>query len=716
MIFTGCEALECNNTPEEDNEAIEAAFEYQLNDDVRLYEEGLTSHVSLINDTTMFIGADMPVEHVPHVGDVIMCPSTANTPKGFLRRVISIEEGSAGMTVNTQPATLVDAFYTLKFEQKFNYAEYVKELRDSLGNQIPFEVLTGSVSEQLDSVKTDSKDDALTKINGELNSEQLTMKLDIGNRFFKGYAFIEVEIYVKYDIGFGKINEITYVIDKRVGLKGSASISTGELAGKDYEDDFSFSILDKSIPFGTPIGPPLMQFFPSLNFGIAFVANGNLSIEGEVCYMLEDTKNHYSYKNGVEHEEVINNLGSNESWMKMVSIEATGEFGIQGSAGIEFRLWNGDMLAIGGDASLWYGLALESSISMLDKNLLKNGSEITVNPSLSAALYIESFLINNRRHRIEAKVEKTFEVFAISLLPEFEFEELQGGNKLNVKPAVEPISMVEVSEQGLALFKYKSDTPITLIPLPVSTIIEDVPTEEYVDVQIKPETVEFTVPSDSNVEYYVKPYVVADEKYYYGDGGRWIDLGLPSGILWSRYNMGAEAPEEYGGYYAWGETKTKSSYTWENYKHGVKLFDPVENDWYWTGKKIGNNITNTKHDVAYTNWEDGARMPTSDELSSLVEHCSWVSSRINGVRGATITGPNGNSIFLPYAGGKGSGEFTDAERYRGLACFYWSSIENSDDGYSALGLRCYSADGEFEYFMDYNARNYGISIRPVKDK
>ena len=712
-IFSGCEGLGDNSMTEEEFDAI---FDYEFNEDVRYYDESFSSYISLVNDTTMFIRSDMPEEHIPHAGEVILCPSTESTPHGFLRRVVSMEERDGGMTVNTEPATIADAFYTLQFEQKYNYAECVKEFRDSLGNEIPFEIIEGSVLEQLDSVKRDSVDKVMTKVDGDLDLGSKSIKLDISNRFFQGSTFVESEIYVKFDIGFGKVKEVSYVIEKRVGVKGKALISSGEMFGKDYEDDFSIPILDKSIPFGTPIGPPLMQFFPSLNFGISFIANGNLSLEGEVNYILEDTESRYSYINGVEHKEVINNLQNNGSWMKMVSLEADGEFGLKGTAGIELRLWNGDLLAFGGEAAFWFGMETKASISMSDNALLIQSPQINVRPSLSAALYIESYFINNRQHRIEAKVERSFEKFDISLLPKFEFEEEKSNTQLTVKPIVEPICMMEVSQQGFALFSDKNpDTPIAHKSLPPSTIIEEVPTEEYEDLRIEPEQIVFSLPSDPDKEYFVKPYVISDGKYYYGEGGSdiWVDLGLPSGILWAKYNVGATSPEEYGGYYAWGETEEKSSYSWENYKYGKIHHYTNEGNPVWVGIYLGDDISQTQYDVAHIKWGEGARMPNKADIQELLNHCAFTMETLSGILGAMITGPNSNYIFLPFCGRR----YPDGVHNTNIGYYWTSSYREYDDTENfAYTLYCGNED-EFKWYADWNwHRNYGQSIRPVKDK
>lgn len=689
VVFAGCEGLEDEHVSKEE---FETAFEYEFNENVKYYDEDFTGFVSLVNDTTMFIQSAMPAEHVPETGDVILCTSTASTPHGFLRRVVSIDSSTTGMTVNTEAATITDAFKTLRFEQNFNYADCVKEFRDSLGNKIPFEIVSDVDSTQ-------------TKVDGEAELGEKVIKLDIGNRFFKGHAYIKSDIYVKYDVGFGNV-DVTYVIKKKIGLKGKATISSGEMLGKDYEDDFSIPILDKSIPFGTPIGPPLMQFFPSLNFGIAFAGNANLSLEGEVNYVLENTESRYSYKNGVEEKSVKNLLEKNSSWMKMVTLEAAGELGLQGSVGMELRLWNGDLLAFGGEGALWYGIKAEEKISMGDKSLLKESHELSIQPSMSATLYIESFFINNRKHRIEAKVEKSFEEFKVSLLPEFKFEENTTGSKLLVSPKVEPICMMEVSEVGFAVVHEKApETPVTHKTLPAETIIEEVPTTEYVDVEVTPETIELPKPSSDNVGYYAVPYVVVDDNYYYGEN-LWVDLGLPSGILWARHNVGATSSEEYGGYYAWGETEEKDSYTWENYKYTEIYYN--EDGMQYRFKNIGISISNSGADVARIKWSDGARIPTSTECMELLNNC-----KIEHFSSYSIfTGPNGNSILLPFSGAM-------HETFVPNLSLIWTSTHYSQAGFDGLGAYAFcwkvlseDADPGVGGFK----RSAGLNIRPVKDK
>lgn len=122
--------------------------------------------------------------------------------------------------------------------------------------------------------------------------------------------------------------------------------------------------------------------------------------------------------------------------------------------------------------------------------------------------------------------------------------------------------------------------------------------------------------------------------------GKAVDLGLS--VYWASCNLGAESPEEYGDYYAWGETKPKSSYTKGNYSY----YDNDKAQFI----DIGDDIAGTEYDAATVNWGDDWRMPNKDEIKELINNCSWEWTQMKGVNGFKVTGSNSNSIFLPAAG------------------------------------------------------------------
>ena len=200
-----------------------------------------------------------------------------------------------------------------------------------------------------------------------------------------------------------------------------------------------------------------------------------------------------------------------------------------------------------------------------------------------------------------------------------------------------------------------------------------------------------------------------------------IDLGLPSGTLWSCCNVGATTPEAYGGYYAWGETEEKDFYDWSNYIH----CDDSSNTCY----DIGNDIARTQYDVAHVKWGGSWVMPTKDQFEELISNCTYTWTTINDVNGNLFTGLNGGNIFMPAAGyhtifipeSNGSSFFLPAMDYRqyndlyevGCSGDYWSSTLNPSYPDRAYSLSFFDLGG---WCNDYEPRIDGISIRPVASK
>ena len=176
------------------------------------------------------------------------------------------------------------------------------------------------------------------------------------------------------------------------------------------------------------------------------------------------------------------------------------------------------------------------------------------------------------------------------------------------------------------------------------------------------------------------------------NGHEWVDLGLS--VLWATCNVGASSPSDYGNYYAWGETTTKSSYTETN----SRTFK----------KDISDFSGNAYYDAATANWGEGWRMPTKEELEELVDKCDWQWTTQRGHNGCDVTGPNGNSIFLPAAGWR----YGMSLDYAGERCGYWSS--SPDGSYTQSAYDLYFLSGGRSVYWSY--RDFGQSVRPVSDK
>ena len=208
-----------------------------------------------------------------------------------------------------------------------------------------------------------------------------------------------------------------------------------------------------------------------------------------------------------------------------------------------------------------------------------------------------------------------------------------------------------------------------------------------------------------NTTYYVRAYATNSQGTSYGEeltfttlsgvinGHEFVDLGLPSGLKWATCNVGATTPEDYGNYYAWGETTTKTSYTLQN---SVTF-----------GLYMGDISGNATYDAARANWGSTWRMPTKAEMEELRDNCTWIWTSQNGVNGCRVTGPNGNSIFLP-AAGHCDGSLRE---YVGGYGYYWSSTPYTTT-VDAYGLSFCSA---YHHVNWGNGRYDGRTVRPVSD-
>lgn len=173
------------------------------------------------------------------------------------------------------------------------------------------------------------------------------------------------------------------------------------------------------------------------------------------------------------------------------------------------------------------------------------------------------------------------------------------------------------------------------------------------------------------------------------NGHEYVDLGLS--VKWATCNLGANKPEDYGNYYAWGETSTKTEYA----EYNSKTY----------GKSMNDISGNVNYDVARANWGGKWRLPTKTEMQELIDKCTWTWTTQNGVKGYKVTGPSGASIFLPAAACRyGSSLFL-----AGSDGYYWSSTPGEYDDYRAYALYFGSSyHGMYCYY-----RLSGRSVRPI---
>jgi len=215
--------------------------------------------------------------------------------------------------------------------------------------------------------------------------------------------------------------------------------------------------------------------------------------------------------------------------------------------------------------------------------------------------------------------------------------------------------------------------------------------------------------------YYVCAYASNRQGTSYGSEKSfslyYVDLGLPSGLLWATCNVGADSPEDYGDYFAWGETQPKGNYYWGTYQYCngsyltlTKYCNTAMNGY----NGFTDNLTTLQpnDDVATAQWGSSWRMPTEAEWQELLDNTAHEWTTQNGVKGRRFTASNGNSLFLPAAG------------YR-----YWSTLYDAGSRGIYQSSSLYTGNpgdawkfdfGSDYYGLDSSGRESGLSVRAVR--
>ena len=202
----------------------------------------------------------------------------------------------------------------------------------------------------------------------------------------------------------------------------------------------------------------------------------------------------------------------------------------------------------------------------------------------------------------------------------------------------------------------------------------------------------------------------------FADGHEYVDLGLPSGTMWATCNIGAERPEEYGTFFAWGETSPKSYYAWDTYIHCNSSWDLLTK--YCTDGNCG-TVDNKRQldpedDAATINWGENWQMPSRNQIKELVAHTTAVWTTVGDVSGMLLTSKhNDNSIFLP-AGGC----YEEIMHHSiGASGNYWSrSLDGDDTSYACMLNLNIVNDPNGMIGQESYERSWGFNVRPVLAK
>ena len=272
-----------------------------------------------------------------------------------------------------------------------------------------------------------------------------------------------------------------------------------------------------------------------------------------------------------------------------------------------------------------------------------------------------------------------------------------------------PVTNVRAMQEGkkiVVLYDLSEDTYVSQIIIEVDGKSRVIP-NEFLKGDVNKDLI---AGSNKRVEYdvladYVDGFKSDNVVFVIEQGGIYaVDLGLS--VKWASCNVGANKPEEYGDYFAWGEVKPKEDYDWSTYKHCRGSYDSMTK--YCTSSSYGivdnKTVLDPSDDAATVNWGGSWRMPTRAEQDELRKKCKWTWTSQNGVKGYKVIGRNGNSIFLPAEGYMFEGTLNKAGSYGG----YWSSSLDTSPDFAYYVL--FDSDLVDRYFSN---RYYGLAVRPV---
>lgn len=679
--------------------------------------------VSIIDASTLSLKKGLIADaQKAKVGDIYLYTRTGDTPQGFLGRVDTVNDEGDSWVFHTSPVNLDEVFNEIHLEGDLKLPGKDGIYLDENGEPVSYSVVDNSIWDTLDEYEmiedespTPTKSAAATRgADLEGKSEQtFEFKIKAGKNV-EGTIYLGLGIHAKIDKENGGKLECNFSITTRIGAKASLTL-------KDVEKKIPFLTVKKMLPMDIVVGPLILTPEIILEEGIKPFAK--VSLESDLKMELFNTIFEAGHYDGAPHFSFGSGTMS-DSYFKVISLEGSAGISLYNDISIEIATYGvRDILSVGveGSDECKFNF-IEGSVSLTNKDLLELGLDVNIEKSKTVSAYVYSQalkLFGTEDGKFSAS--KSFSASAeVGIFPEYEDNTVKIiSSEIRATASGVKRGLTSVAEHGFALFQDG-------IALEHRNLEGQAPSATKASENGL--NAEFKTPNDGS-NYAVKEYVKLNnsngEHYYYKDIENIfcpdknhihaIDLGLS--VKWACCNVGATKPEEYGGYFSWGETWEKSVYSDVTYSfgHGIDLdgngrFDKyyyengVRVDVQYYYDFIGADISGTQYDVAHVKWGGGWRMPTENEFKELRRNCDEVWTNLNGVRGKKFTSKiNGNSIFLPAAGWM----YYSSLAYPGELGCYWSATGRSEGVYAFLldGGDYYSRDG----------RTQGSSVRPVID-
>lgn len=669
-----------------------------LKDDVIELQSLSDYPFAIIDDNSIRLSEDISRDKLPKKGSIIYYHPEETSKGMFIGKVVSIDSDQSGYVVNTELPAIEEVFKNLSLNATIDASNTTAVIdEDSDSNIISCEIVDDSVWDDIDIFYSDDDFDTDVKTNSSKADNGVPVNLSLAitvqpSDYFEGIVYIQLKGYLCIT------NSDSFILDvnMRVGINGSLHISTEGKTGKIELIPMKNGItLYTNKVIGVRLKP-----------NIVFTYEGNVQIEAGFRYDLINTNIKskcisYTFPSDETFAEKKDN-----GYFRVDGISAEGSFGIALEGKLFIFIFKETLLSMGID--ILAGGKVQGELGANIDFPTGTGFDFSVDiiPYLSVEPYAMVKSVNGSKTYKGLKFELSSPGYRINLLPNFEdinYSINQENQEVSVSVEVSGnmISFIKTADIGIALFEKGKDDPVRKKSL-----------EEGNGKTRFSGECSFKISGDK--EYLIAPYVkTIFGEFVYGQmvtiqelEPDAIDLGLS--VKWARFNLGASSPEHFGDYYAWGETKAKSSYLWSTYKWCNGSYNELTkyncNSDY--GVVDNNLVLDWNDDVAQVKLGEPWRMPTDADWTELRNNCTWIWTSQNGVNGRLVTSNiNGASIFLPAAGSYGDPSLGGM----GSDGRYWSSSLYTVYPNCALFVH-FNVVGVGRYFDD---RCSGFSIRPV---
>lgn len=752
FMFNSCESTDSNNNKptvpsqkdesevdgvitEEDNNS---KISYQFNNDVSVLSENTQKNylVKVEQDSILFFLPETPDSIMPKVGDILSSRISDKLPYGLGNQVISKTDEGGYIKFITSTVSLDEIFKELDVESEFTIEDLVTDISsivDEDGNTYNVNI------KDIDDIFP-NEEPALSRwqTRASVGSDKI-IEIPI-NVETKSGLYSEVKLVIGTVITFNKKKSkgtFQYSVEPSIGIVGEFGAKTEKKLDKEIQK--LLTLLKKTRIFSghLPIAGGLINLRPFVDLNVDLVGSINGKISVGFSYYAK-------YKCGWNENGFFKENTSTEWNLKNIfntfELKGRAEIGPEATISTGCGLYTSDIaLSLETKPSIMVGAELGVSGDSDGIGVNIEDQKVTLDVSLDllgkgkVSLFGKD-IIDEEVSLVKWNIyNREWPLFPLLMPNTFNINQRGNSNgtrSISLTRSDNSLITFDASYSlsGGEMTKIMKGKPTIIVKKDgeeIKRIISD--TEAFIS---STTDLNFELSDlNKNTKYIAIPCVTIGDNVYQWEGKEFgssntssnlcpddnhphmIDLGLPSGTKWACCNVGASSPEDFGEYYAWGETQVKDCYDAKSYKY----FD-YDNANYIN---IGSNIAGTKYDVATVSWGAQWQMPTKEQFKEIHDECSDEWTTVNGVYGAKYTGPNGHFIFIPAA----NCYYDDMKHVHNsidnsvaLIGYYYSSTVYEDWSAWHFYVEKGPANGHNNFVSDglgSNGRIYGYSVRPI---